>query len=51
MSSRDNNFSLAFGDYREMEDGFGMLPHHWTVEEIEKDCKYVIDQLNEKYAR
>ena len=32
-----------FGEYQEW---FGMPCHKWTVEEIEGDCKYVIDQIN-----
>lgn len=37
-----------FGDYRdEMEDGFGMPPHKWEPDEIEYDCKNVIEQLRE----
>ena len=44
------DYMPIFGDYRdEMEDGFGMPPHHWTPEEIEDDCKDVIGQLNDRY--
>jgi len=42
------DYTPIFGDHRdEMEDGFGIPPHHWTPEEIEGDCKYVIEQLIE----
>lgn len=41
------DYIATFGDYRDdlMTDGFGMPPHRWSPDEIEYDCKDVIDQL------
>ena len=40
---------IIFHFLAKSKNGLVMPCHEWTSEEVEEDCKYVIDQLNEKY--